>query len=135
MEALLLLAALLIVVALPQIIVDLYSKRDSLTLVTKLDCEEVYLKNSFKVTYSAYSENDNIKDLIPPEFKDVKVVSGPIYSNNKNGSARVLHLEYRLQSQKAGEIQIQPAAILLSDDTLYHDKKSQPIKIDVKHDS
>ena len=121
--------------ALPQIIVDLYSKRDSLTLITKLDCEEVYLKNSFKVTYSAYSENDNIKDLIPPEFNDVKVVSGPIYSNNKNGSARVLHLEYRLQSQKAGEIQIQPAAILLSDDTVYHDKKSQPIKIDVKHDS
>ena len=103
MEALLLLAALLIVVAIPRLIVNQWSKSEKLSLVTKLDCE-VYLKESFKVTYTAYSENDNIKDLIPPEFKDITIVNGPVFTNNKNGRSTVLNLEYQLQSKKV-EIQ------------------------------
>ena len=134
MEALLLLAALMIVVAIPQLIVNQWPKSEKLSLVTKLDCEEVYLKESFKVTYTAYSENDNIKDIIPPDFKDITIVNGPVFTNNKNGRSTVLNLEYQLQSKKVGEIQIQPAAILMSDDTIYHDKKCQAIKIEVKHD-
>lgn len=134
MEALLLLAALLIVVAIPQLIVNQWSKSEKLSLVTKLDCEEVYLKRSFKVTYTAYSENDNIKDIIPPDFKDITIVNGPVFTHKKNGRAKMLNLEYQLQSNKVGEIQIQPAAILLSDDTIYHDEKSQVIKVEVKYE-
>ena len=68
MEAFALIAALLIVVAVPQLIANKYFPRERVSVKTELKKKKVIVDHPFKVTYTAVSSTENILGLRPLSF-------------------------------------------------------------------
>lgn len=128
MEAFALIAALLIVVAVPQLIANKYFPRERVSVKTELKKKKVIVDHPFKVTYSAVSSTENIIDIIPPQINGVAVIDGPSYTIKTNSRQTV---EYELKAIKEGLIHFEPAAVLLENDQLYQSKESEILILNV----
>ena len=128
MEALALLAALLIVVAVPQLIANRYFPREKISVRTELTQQKVIVDHPFKVRYSAVSSTENILDIIPPKISGVAVIDGPSYRIKTNKQQAV---EYELKAIREGAIKFEPAAVLLENNQLYKSKESEIITLNV----
>lgn len=128
MEALVLIAALLIVVAVPQLIANKYFPRERVSVKTELKQKKVIVDHPFKVTYTAVSSTENIIDIIPPKINGVTVIDGPSYTMKTNTRHTV---EYELKAITEGLIQVEPAAVLLENNQLYQSKESEILIINV----
>jgi len=128
MEAFALIAALLIVVAVPQLIANKYFPRERVSVKTELKKKKVIVDHPFKVTYTAVSSTENIIDIIPPQINGVAVIDGPSYTIKTNSRQTV---EYELKAIKEGLIHFEPAAVLLENDQLYQSKESEILILNV----
>lgn len=128
MEAFALIAALLIVVAVPQLIANKYFPRERVSVKTELKKKKVIIDHPFKVTYTAVSSTENIIDIIPPQINGVAVIDGPSYTIKTNSRQTV---EYELKAIKEGLIHFEPAAVLLENDQLYQSKESEILILNV----
>ena len=128
MEAFALIAALLIVVAVPQLIANKYFPRERVSVKTELKKKKVIVDHPFKVTYTAVSSTENIIDIIPPQINEVAVIDGPSYTIKTNSRQTV---EYELKAIKEGLIHFEPAAVLLENDQLYQSKESEILILNV----
>jgi len=128
MEAFVLIAALLIVVAVPQLIANKYFPRERVSVKTELKKKKVIVDHPFKVTYTAVSSTENIIDIIPPQINEVAVIDGPSYTIKTNSRQTV---EYELKAIKEGLIHFEPAAVLLENDQLYQSKESEILILNV----
>ncbi|HAQ72080.1 MAG TPA: hypothetical protein DCR48_13995 [Flavobacteriales bacterium] len=128
MEAFVLIAALLIVVAVPQLIANKYFPRERVSVKTELKKKKVIVDHPFKVTYTAVSSTENIIDIIPPQINGVAVIDGPSYTIKTNSRQTV---EYELKAIKEGLIHFEPAAVLLENDQLYQSKESEILILNV----
>lgn len=128
MEAFVLIAALLIVVAVPQLIANKYFPRERVSVKTELKKKKVIVDHPFKVTYTAVSSTENIIDIIPPHINGVAVIDGPSYTIKTNSRQTV---EYELKAIKEGLIHFEPAAVLLENDQLYQSKESEILILNV----
>lgn len=128
MEAFALIAALLIVVAVPQLIANKYFPRERVSVKTELKKKKVIVDHPFKVTYTAVSSTENIIDIIPPQINGVAVIDGPYYTIKTNSRQTV---EYELKAIKEGLIHFEPAAVLLENDQLYQSKESEILILNV----
>jgi len=128
MEAFVLIAALLIVVAVPQLIANKYFPRERVSVKTELKKKKVIVDHPFKVTYTGVSSTENIIDIIPPQINGVAVIDGPSYTIKTNSRQTV---EYELKAIKEGLIHFEPAAVLLENDQLYQSKESEILILNV----
>lgn len=128
MEAFVLIAALLIVVAVPQLIANKYFPRERVSVKTELKKKKVIVDHPFKVTYTAVSSTENIIDIIPPQINGVAVIDGPSYTIKTNSRQTV---EFELKAIKEGLIHFEPAAVLLENDQLYQSKESEILILNV----
>jgi len=128
MEAFALIAALLIVVAVPQLIANKYFPRERVSVKTELKKKKVIVDHPFKVTYTAVSSTENIIDIIPPQINGVAVIDGPSYTIKTNSRQTV---EFELKAIKEGLIHFEPAAVLLENDQLYQSKESEILILNV----
>lgn len=128
MEALILLAALLIVVAVPQLIVNRYFPREKVSIRTELKQRKVVIDHPFKVTYTAVSSTENILDIIPPKTNGIEVIEGPSYKIKTKTEQAV---EYEIKAVKEGVIEFEPAAVLLDNNQLFKSKESEIIILNV----
>lgn len=128
MEALVLIAALFIVVAVPQLIVNRYFPREKVSIRTELKQKKVIIDYPFKVIYTAVSSKENILDIIPPKINGIEVIEGPSYRIKTNTQQTV---EYELKAVKEGVIEFEPAAVLLENNQLYKSKESETIILNV----
>jgi len=128
MEALFLIVALIIVVAVPQLIVNRYFPREKVSIGIELKQKKVIIDHPFKVTYTAISSTENILDIIPPKINGVAVIEGPSYRIKTNTQQAV---EYELKAVKEGAIEFKPAAVLLENNQIYKSKESKIIILNV----
>ena len=128
MEAFILLAALLIVVAVPQLIVNRYFPREKVSIRTELKQRKVVIDHPFKVTYTAVSSTENILDIIPPKTNGIEVIEGPSYKIKTKTEQAV---EYEIKAVKEGVIEFEPAAVLLDNNQLFKSKESEIIILNV----
>ena len=128
MEAFVLIAALLIVVAVPQLIANKYFPRERVSVKTELKKKKVIVDHPFKVTYTAVSSTENIIDIIPPQINGVAVIDGPSYTIKTNSRQTV---EFELKAIKEGLIHFEPAAVLLENDQLYQSKENEILILNV----
>lgn len=128
MEALILIAALFIVVAVPQLIVNRYFPREKVYISTELKQKKVIIDHPFKVTYTAVTSTENIIDIVPPKINGIEVIEGPSYKIKTNTKQAV---EYEIKAVKEGVIELEPAAVLLENNRLYKSKESETIILNV----
>ena len=130
MEALLIILALIIVVAIPQLIVNrFFSNHDSISSETTIRETDISVGCPFTVVYSAKSSKEDILEIIPPKIEGLSIIDGPLY---KKKTSREHCVEFHLSANHHGEVKFSPAAILLKNEKLYEDNKVEPIILNIK---
>lgn len=129
MEALLIILALIIVVAIPQLIVNrFFSSHDSISLKTEIQETDISVGCPFKVVYSAKSSKEDILEIIPPKIEGLSIIDGPLY---KKKTLKEQCVEFHLSADYQGQFKFSPAAILLENEKLYEDHTVKPIILNV----
>ncbi|HLS31633.1 MAG TPA: BatD family protein [Flavobacteriaceae bacterium] len=94
----------------------------------KVNKEKVALNEQFKITFEM---NENGDDFRPPEFKDFKIVSGPMQSISQswvNGVSKFSKTyTFYLQPKERGNFTIGQAEVII-DETIY---KTSPVAVEV----